>query len=204
MADFRLNLSTKHLSVRRIRFYNVVALRPELLLVTACLSPVGQVVAQGKSSMEQAGDVLQVLIPATAYATTLYLDDAEGEKQFYQSFFTNLAVTYALKYAVNKPRQENNGKYSFPSGHTSAAFQGAAFIHRRYGLKYGLPAYLSATYVGWSRVEGESDKHDFTDVAAGMLIGTLSSYYFTTPYKDLVIRPELENQYIGFNVQYRW
>ena len=132
--------------------------------------------AQCESNAEKAGDIIQVLIPASAYTATFVLDDKDGRNQFYKSFFTNLGVTHALKYAINKPRQENNGDYSFPSGHTSAAFQGAAFIHKRYGFKYSIPAYLGASYVGWSRIEGESDQHDATDVIAGAAIGILSSF----------------------------
>lgn len=160
--------------------------------------------AQAKSNTEQAGDLIQILIPATAYATTFVLDDDDGRKQFYKSFFTNLGVTYALKYAVNKPRQENNGDYSFPSGHTAAAFQGATFIHKRYGFKYSIPAYLGASFVGWSRVEGESDKHDFIDVTAGAAIGILSSYYFTSPYKNLSVIPVADSKRIGINLTYKW
>lgn len=160
--------------------------------------------AQNKSNTEKAGDIIQVLIPATAYATAFLLGDDEGKNKFYMSFFTSLGVTYALKYAVNKPRQENNGNYSFPSGHTSAAFQGAAFIHKRYGFKYSIPAYIGASFVGWSRVEGESDKHDFTDVAAGALVGTLSSYYFTTPYKKLTVTPIASSNSLGVSISYKW
>ncbi len=160
--------------------------------------------AQDKINIEQAGNIIQVLIPATAYATTLVLDDNDGRNQFYKSFFTNLGVTYALKYAVNKPRPNNNGDYSFPSGHTSAAFQGASFIHKRYGIKYAIPAYIGATFVGWSRLEDESKKHDFTDVAAGALIGGLSSYYFTSPYKNLVVTPIANSHNIGINFSYKW
>ncbi len=159
--------------------------------------------AQDKSNTEKAGDLIQILIPATAYATTLILNDTEGQNQFYKSFFTNLGVTYTLKHAINKPRQENNGNYSFPSGHTSAAFQGAHFIHKRYGFKYSILAYIGASFVGWSRVEGESDKHDFTDVAAGAIIGILSSYYFTSS-KNTSITLVKNSNHIGFNLKYKW
>lgn len=157
-----------------------------------------------ESGTETAGDIVQVLIPATAYGATLFLDDPEGRTQFYKSFLTNLGVTYALKYAINKPRPEDHGNYSFPSGHTSAAFQGATFIHRRYGWKYSVPAYLGASFVGWSRVEGESDKHDATDVFAGAAIGMLSSYFFTTPYKNVAIVPIAENGVYGLCISGTW
>jgi len=174
------------------------------ITLTIILTILSSMVQAGKSSTEKTGDILQVLIPATAYATTFLIDDKEGRNQFYKSFLATLVVTHTLKYVVNKPRQENNGDYSFPSGHTSAAFQGAAFIHKRYGFKYSIPAYIGAAYVGWSRIEGESDRHDSTDVAAGALIGILSNYYFTSPYKNLLITPIADSKNIGINVSYQW
>ncbi len=41
---------------------------------------------------------------------------------------------------------------SFPSGHTSTAFMGMAFIHERYAWKYAVHAYISTAYVGHTRV----------------------------------------------------
>ncbi len=159
--------------------------------------------AYAKSNTEKAGDVLQILLPVTAYSATYALDDKIGRSQFYKSFLTNTAVTYALKYSVNRDRPENNGKYSFPSGHTSSAFQGATFIHKRYGLKYGIPAYAVATFIGWSRVD--SKKHYTSDVLAGAAIGALSSAYFTTPYKNLSIKPLItSDNALGVNISYQW
>lgn len=109
-------------------------------------------VSSAAGDIEVAGDVLQILIPSFAYGTTLYLDDTDGETQMYQSFFTTVAITQSLKYGINKKRP-NGGNHSFPSGHTSAAFQGAAFIHQRYGWSYAIPAYIGASFVGYSRVE---------------------------------------------------
>jgi hypothetical protein len=110
------------------------------------------------------------------------LSDGKGERQFLESFFADLGIVYSLKFTVNKSRPENNGDHSFPSAHTAAAFQGASFIQKRYGWQWGLPAYLGAAFVGWSRIEGESDKHDVTDVLVGATIGTLCRYCFTTSY----------------------
>jgi hypothetical protein len=160
--------------------------------------------AEEEGKAEKAGDIICILIPATAYATTLVVGDKEGRSQFYRSFLTNLGVTYALKFVINKPRPENNGHYSFPSAHTSVAFQGATFIHRRYGLRYSIPAYLGAAFVGWSRVEGESHKHDFTDVAAGAAIGILSSYCFTERYDGLDIEPIVGNGFYGVSLSKNW
>jgi len=171
------------------------------LLITLFLTPLK---AHGESNAEKAGDIVQVLIPATAFIATLSLDDHEGTAAFLKSFAVNQGITSALKYAINKPRPEGNGDYSFPSGHTSAAFQGATFIAIRYGWRYGIPAYLGAAYVGWSRIEGESDKHDIYDVAAGAAIGILSSYYFTKPYKGVEIVPFAGSGALGFSMCKRW
>jgi membrane-associated phospholipid phosphatase len=173
-----------------------------LILILICFKM--PVAGAEESNFEMAGDILQIAIPATAYVSTFYMDDDQGRTQFYYSFSTNLAVTYGLKYAINKPRPEGHGHYAFPSGHTSAAFQGATFIQKRYGCKYGVPAFICASYVGWSRVEGESDKHDFADVAAGAAIGVLSSYYFTKPYKGFVITLTVSTDYLGVSITSKW
>ena len=157
--------------------------------------------AKAASDIEIAGDVLQILIPSIAYGTTLYLDDTEGESQMYQSFFTNLGITYTLKVSINRTRP-NGGDYSFPSGHTSAAFQGAAFIHARYGWIYAIPAYIGASFVGYSRVY--ANKHFPSDVWAGAIIGTLSSFYFATPYKGVNIQPTANNSEYGLQVSASW
>jgi len=153
------------------------------------------------SDIEVAGDVLQILIPSIAYGTTLYLDDNEGETQMYKSFFTTVGITQALKYGINRKRP-NGGDHSFPSGHTSAAFQGAAFIHARYGLKYAIPAYIGASFVGYSRVY--ANKHFTSDVWAGAAIGTISSFYFATPYKGLNIQTTAYNGEYGLRVSTTW
>ena len=155
-----------------------------------------------KKNTEKAGDLLLGLLPATAYASTFVFNDKQGRKQFYKSFLSNAAVTYALKSTVKKTRPDHSGNDSFPSGHTSVTFQAATFIHKRYGLKLSIPAYLAASYVGWSRVE--ADKHDTTDVVAGAAIGALSSYYFTTPYKNLSITPISDKNGLGITMNYQW
>lgn len=67
------------------------------------------------------------------------------------------------------------------------AFTGASFIHKRYGLKYAIPAYVAATYVGYSRVHVKA--HYTKDVLAGAALGAASSFYFTKPYKGVSVEP---------------
>jgi len=152
--------------------------------------------------VEKTGDILQVSVVAAAYLPTLLLKDVEGQYQFYKSFLTNIGITYTLKYVIPAQRPEQNGDHSFPSGHTSASFQSAAFIHKRYGLKYGLPAYAVASFVGYSRDEG--DKHHWYDIFAGAALGVASSFYFTTPYKNVQVAPYVEYSNVGIAIQKAW
>ncbi|HID37764.1 MAG TPA: phosphatase PAP2 family protein [Ghiorsea sp.] len=168
------------------------------LVLSCCLSNQ----ARAASDIEVAGDWIQILIPSIAYSTTLYLDDEEGEKQMYQSFFTNTGITFALKFTVGRERPDGSNNRSFPSGHTSAAFQGASFIHARYGWEYAIPAYIGASFVGYSRVY--ANKHFTSDVLAGAVIGTISSFYFATPYKGVSISPTANNGQYGLQVNTTW
>ena len=151
---------------------------------------------------EKVGDALKYIIPASAFMATFYMDDSDGRWQFYQSILSTVVLTEGLKYAVDKERPDGSGNDAFPSGHTSVTFQGATFIHQRYGLKYSIPAYLGATFVAWSRVD--ANKHEFVDVAAGAAIGILTSYYFTKPYKGFTFTPVVVNDYVGLNVSATW
>ena len=155
-----------------------------------------------KNNTEKIGDILSVVIPIGAYGTTLYLNDEEGQYQFYKSYGTTLAATYALKYTVREKRPDSDDTDSFPSLHTSSAFSGATFIYKRYGFEYAIIPYLGAIYTGYSRVH--SNKHYTRDVIAGALIGTASSWFFTSPYKNLDITPEVGADYKGVQFNYKW
>jgi membrane-associated phospholipid phosphatase len=97
----------------------------------------------------------------------------------------------------------NGGDMSFPSGHTSAAFSGAAFIQMRYGWLYGSMAYAGAAYVGWSRVVTEN--HHVEDVIAGAGIGIISAAIFTKPYLDKIhILPFVSQERMGVTFLVKW
>lgn len=174
-----------------------------LLLITAVFY-FAPAPAWGQSGPQKNGDILQFLVPSIAYAGTFVAHDADGRKQFYESFLASTAITYGLKTVVDRRRPGNNSNHdSFPSGHTSAVFAGAAFVDRRYGIGYAIPLYVAATYTGWSRVE--SRKHYWSDVIAGAGIGIISSYYFTDPYRStLVITPAIGYHYRGIGIAVRW
>jgi membrane-associated phospholipid phosphatase len=159
-------------------------------------------VAESASTTEHAGDVLFVMLPVTGFASAYLKHDREGQIQFVKAIATNAVITLGLKAAVDKQRPNGECCDSFPSGHTSFAFMGATFMQRRYGPKFGIPAYAAATYVAYSRVE--SDKHFVVDVAAGAAIGFLSSYYFTTRFPDVVITPVARRDFAGVTFSMQW
>lgn len=132
-------------------------------------------------AVETSGDIILLALPASAALSSVVMKDKKGFWQFTKSFATNIAITGALKYTINKRRPFNDGGQAFPSGHTSITFQAASFIHRRYGFKYSIPGYLLAGWTGYSRIY--ATRHDGYDVLAGAVVGIGSSFLFTTPYQ---------------------
>ncbi|MDQ7085166.1 MAG: phosphatase PAP2 family protein [Sulfurovum sp.] len=156
-----------------------------------------------KSNTELAGDILTLLIPSIGLGATLYTEDRNSSIEFLKAYGSTALVTHILKNTVKKQRPNNANSYtSFPSGHTSSAFSGASFIHRKYGIEYALPAYIGAIYTGYSRVKAE--KHYTIDVIAGALVGIGFSWYFTSPYKNLQVIPTIGNNNYGIKVDYQW
>ena len=134
-----------------------------------------------KSGVEIAGDVIQIALPAAAFTSTIiWQGNDKPHWQFVKTMAVSVVVTHATKHIINKERP-NGGNYSFPSGHTSAAFTGAAFIQKRYGWSAGVPCYALASFVGWSRVY--ANKHDYWDVLGGAAVGIGSAYLFTKKYQ---------------------
>jgi membrane-associated phospholipid phosphatase len=172
------------------------------IILLPLASLLGAPVAESASNTEKAGDVLFVLLPVTGFATAYIKHDREGQAQFVKAFAANAIVTFGLKAAIDKTRPDGDCCDSFPSGHASFTFMGASFLQRRYGWKYGLPAYAAATFVAYSRVE--SDRHFVEDVVAGAAIGFLSSYYFTTRYPGVSIIPVARRDFAGVTFSMQW
>lgn len=153
------------------------------MLVTAPLC------AKDHSTTERVGDVLQIAVPASAMAVAWAKDDTEGMWQAGKGILITAAITQGLKCAIEEQRPNGRSSNSFPSGHTSAAFSGATFLGHRYGWKYGLPAYMAASYVGYSRVYAA--KHWQHDVLVGAALAYGVSHFVTSKYQDpnLVVAP---------------
>jgi len=76
--------------------------------------------------------------------------------------YTGITVT-ALKMGVQRTRP-NGGAWSFPSGHTAAAFSVAPILAHHFGRLAAIPAHVFALGTGLGRMEDR--KHYLSDVIA--------------------------------------
>jgi len=157
--------------------------------------------AFASDEVEFAGEVVLTGIIAVSSGSILYMKDKNGAVQYAEGALSNLGLTYGLKNIIDKKRP-NGDDGSFPSAHTSVAFQNAVFVHKRYGLKKAIPLYVGASFVGYSRIE--SNQHYVEDVFAGAGLGALCSIYFTKKKNDISINPVLESKFYGILVNFKW
>lgn len=152
-----------------------------------------------------AGDVLQLAIPIGGGVVAYVKDDTEGLKQLGKTVAVTAVATQGMKYGLDHTklgRRPDGTRLSFPSGHTSNACAGAAFIGQRYGWKYGVPAMTTAGYVGWTRVHAK--RHHVRDVLVGCALGTVAGLALTSPEGDEQILPWYENESFGVSVSSKW
>lgn len=80
--------------------------------------------------------------------------------------------------------------YSFPSGHTSTSFAAAFVMLRMLPKKFGIPALVLATMVGFSRLY--VGVHYPTDVLGGIVVGFMCSVW--AHYLVQVIKKKIEEK----------
>jgi membrane-associated phospholipid phosphatase len=126
------------------------------------------------------GDTLAIALGAAVVgAGVVDAADGRGSEALEigtESLAITAAITQILKVTVRRPRPEGNSTESFPSGHASFSFASATFLARYVDDasdgpcdKLGYLAYLPATYVGISRIEGQ--RHFTSDVTFGAFLG---------------------------------
>jgi membrane-associated phospholipid phosphatase len=123
-------------------------------------------------------------VPAAAAGISLLKRDNDGVLQLALSEGLTIGTSYVLSRLIKEERPDGSDMHAFPSDSTAVAFSAAAYLERRYGWDYGLPAYAVAVFVGYSRVH--ADKHHWHDVAAGAVIGWGASMLTTRRYMDNV------------------
>lgn len=148
--------------------------------------------SQSRKAVDISTDVFMFVPGAAGAVVSLAKGDYKGILQLAETGVTAVATNLILKKAVHKRRPDGSDFNSFPSNHSMVAFAGAAYLQRRHGWGYGVPAYAVATYVAWGRVYAR--KHDFWDVLAGAAIGAGCAYIYTTPYSakhNITVAPAL-------------
>jgi membrane-associated phospholipid phosphatase len=161
----------------------------------------GASAARAGDGIQTVGNVLNITLPITAAVATVTHHDGVGAKQLAISLGVTLCVTYALKVSINETRP-NGENYSFPSGHSSSSFASAEFMRRRYGWKWGAPAYAAAAFVAYSRVE--SRMHYTHDVVAGAALGVASSVIFAKPYRKWTATVGGDTSGVRFTLSRAW
>jgi hypothetical protein len=145
------------------------------------------------------GDVTRYIPAAAGLAMTLLGGDMQGLKQLSLVGASSLFATWGLKTLGDKERPNAENFKSFTSGHATAGFFGAGFIYRRYGPRWGVPAYVVAAYTGATRVDGE--RHYMDDVISSFSLSLMSNWLFTTPVSDRVaVNPMLADDRVGFSI----
>lgn len=102
-------------------------------------------------------------------------------------FFTHLIGSVLLKNLFARPRPcvtfpdvplliPRPSAFSFPSGHASSSFAGAAVLFFAAGKKAGIPALAAASLIAFSRVY--LFVHYPTDILAGALLGLLIGWFW--------------------------
>jgi len=172
-----------------------------LVLVALLLGTTG-VAADG---IETLGSVGAIALPGSGLVAAAAHHDGKGALQLAEAYAASLAVVYILKPTVDRQRPDG-GLQSFPSGHSASAFGGAAFLQRRYGWSYGVPASAVAAFVAYSRVE--SKRHWTSDVIAGGAIGIASNLVLTHRFKHessgVTVQPALVPRGAGLAFEMRW
>jgi membrane-associated phospholipid phosphatase len=114
------------------------------------------------------------LFPATglAYAGGR-LGGSDSFREFglagFEALILSGAETEVLKLTVRRLRPDRTDLDAFPSGHTSGSFALATVAASRWGWPAAVPAYLTAGFVGYSRIE--KNKHYLSDVLFGAGLG---------------------------------
>ena len=172
-------------------------------LVIAALAGLGLCAPAHADTIENLGTIVAVALPLTAGGISAVKNDWTGVAQVTVGTGLTLGTAYGLKQIIRSERPDKSDMKSFPSDTAALAFAPASYLWDRYGWEYGVPAYLAASFVAYSRVD--ANKHHWYDVAASAVIAFGYSKIITTDYTG----PFYSNVYGGpdgayAKAGYRW
>lgn len=137
------------------------------------------------------GDMAGQMYPSILYIAGMeaffyFADNPEAHefaKVMLKSTLYSSLVTDVLKKTVQEPRPgDPSDKESFPSAHATRAFAFAATVNELHGSTWGIPAYILATGVAYSRMN--DNRHYVHDVLAGAAIGASYGISISHRYKN--------------------
>jgi len=140
--------------------------------------------ASAQQIVEDIGHYAQLGLPIAAAGISIIKNDKQGVVQLAKTVVVESVLVYSLKQVIDRERP-NGGRFAFPSGHTALSFTSATYLYKRYGWRYGVPATVVASFVGYSRYGIDEPVHYFSDVAAGAAIGIITSLLLTSRYENI-------------------
>ena len=154
------------------------------------------------SGEEKMGDILQIFAPAYALGMTMMEEDYEGTIQYAEVFLSTQLATEGLKALKLEERPNKADKRSFPSGHSSASFSGAMFVHKRYGWKRALIPYATSIATACIRVDVRA--HYVHDTVAGAALAALFTWVFTDKYvpKGVSVNADTKGISLGYKTTF--
>ena len=122
------------------------------------------------------GDLAGQVIPNVLYAGGMLIGAWAGQsgaldhsELMITATLESALISEVIKISVREERPDSHHHTSFPSGHTTTAFAFASVVGVEHGWRWGVPAYLLAGFVGWSRIN--DNRHYLHDTLAGATIG---------------------------------
>lgn len=118
---------------------------------------------------------VQVPVLFGLYGYSLWQHDADlydYTRATISAYAINVVATGAIKGLADTSRPTKNfegGRWGFPSFHSSSLFTIASVTEEYYGCEAGVPLYILAGLVGWSRIDQR--EHDLSDVLFGAVLG---------------------------------
>ncbi|MEI7951017.1 MAG: phosphatase PAP2 family protein [Gammaproteobacteria bacterium] len=147
-----------------------------------------------QSSADQASTDLQDLLIVTAGVSALMapvvntgqvtIDRGDRLGIVLGGIVFSSGISESMKYITQRERPDQSNNYSFPSGHTTAAFTSASLASENFHMAWGDDAragwadaglYTAASLTAWARVEAK--KHYASDVMAGAALGNFMGHF---------------------------
>lgn len=104
------------------------------------------------------------------------------------------SATLGLKLAFNRKRP-NGGNHGFPSGHASRTFAVATVLETLHGPLVGIPSYLLAGLISFSRLD--ENAHNLSDLVFGAALGSAvgwgTAHFHKKGDTNLLVLPMINN-----------